>query len=311
MTYTPLMLGSKVLGQPLVKVRLNKTTDATFLVDTGSVTSIISGTLASQLGMHLEPAIAGDGKPFNLFKKQTLMGRVSSLAIGDVAGAQLTYTDQPLIVDTENALHLGPASPYDGTIGANILERFALLLNPQDHTLMCIGPGNLSPARLRLFGMTNPYVLPIAQDNKTRSAWYSTIAFTNDGRTGEERLKIDTGSDRTIISGSLAKQLRLTPTDRNRVINYDGPTILDVAPVASAAFGDRTVSDFPVEYQSDPHTFSTPTLGLDALSGYLILIDFPGGKLYLQPYPSTIPAITVSPAPAPAAPPTTATPPVK
>jgi len=285
-----------------VKVRLNKTTDATFLVDTGSATSIISGTLARQIGMHLEPAIGDNSKPFNLFKKHTLMGRVSSLAIGDVAGAELTGTNQLLVVDDENTLNLGPVTPYDGTIGANILERVALLLNPQDHTLVSIHPGNLSPARLRRFGMTSPYVLPMSRD-KIATAWYSTVTFTNDGRTGEERLKIDTGSNETIISASLAKQLRLTPTNKVRSLSYDGPTILDVASVASAAFGDRTVPNFPVEYQSDPHIFSDSTLGLDALSGYLILIDFPGGKLYLQPYPSTVPAVTVGAAPATATPP--------
>ena len=302
MTYTPLMFGSKTLGQPLVKVRLNKTIEATFLVDTGTLTSIISETLAKKLGLHLEPAIADDGKPVNLFKYHTLMGRVSSLAIGDISGAELTGTDQLLIVADEKTLNLGPVTHYDGIIGANILERAVILLNPRDHTLIFGYPGNCSPDRLRYLGMTSPYVLPMSRD-KINAVWYSTIKFTNDSRTGEERLKIDTGSDRTIISASLAKQLRLIPTDRNKVINYDGPTTLDVAKVASAVFGDLILSNFPIEYQSDPHVVSTPILGLDALSGYLILIDFPGGKLYLQPYPSTVPAITIGPAPAPVTPP--------
>ena len=65
----------------------------------------------------------------------------------------------------------------------------------------------MSPARLRRLGMTSPYILPMSR-GKINAVWYSAATFTNDGRTGEERLRIDTGSDQTITSTAMAKQLR-------------------------------------------------------------------------------------------------------
>lgn len=293
-SYTPLVFDGKASVQPLIKVRLNRTTEATFLVDTGSVTSFISASLAKKLGLHLEPAVGDDGKPLHLFKGQTRMARVSSLAMGDVAGAEATITDQRLFVDDAGVLRFGSAAPLDGIIGANILSRFATLINPQDHTLLFLYPGNLTTDQLREVGMTSPSIIPIVR-RYAFAAWYVTARFRNGDHAGEGELKLDTGSNTTVITSGLADRLRLTPTATSKNATFDGEFSLNVASVDSMGLGDLTLPYFSVQYQPDPHVFSTPILGLDALAGNRVLIDIPGGKMYLQPLPPPTHKITIGP----------------
>ncbi len=299
-TYTPRMNGGKVLGQPLVTARLNKTAEVNFLVDTGSSVSIISDKIAKELGLRLEPAISDDGKPFDLFKKNMLMGRVSTLEMGNFAGVEITFSNAALLIVDDKTLNFGSLSRnvgslthIDGIVGANLLEHFPLLLNAQDHTLLFVYPGNLSPDRLKSLGMTSPYVLPMLRD-LLPAAWYSTIKFSNQESTAEESLKIDTGSGTTIISGQTAKQLKLKSVEQYKIIDYSGEKILDIANVASASVGNLSLSNLAVEYQSDPKISSVPVLGMDVLSGYKVLIDFPAKKMYLQPNTPSV-NITVKP----------------
>ncbi len=287
--YVPLVIGGIEKGQPLVKVRINKTTEATFLLDTGAGTSIISDTLAKRLGMNLEPAVADNGEPVSIFTKKMLMGRVSSLAVGDVAGAEVTYRDQLLLVAEDRTLNhnslrskFGSFTHIDGILGSNLLEHTALLVNVQDHTLFLLYPGVFSSDQLKQIGLSSPYSLPIAQD-KLNAAWYATLKFDNVSAKGEDRLKIDTGSDSTIINGTLAKQLHLEAKSSSQVVTYGGLATLNVANVSSVHIGDLTLSNFPVEYQRDPHIESTSVFGLDAFRGYRVLIDFLGKTMYLQP----------------------------
>ncbi len=293
-SYTPLVFDGKASVQPLIKVRLNRTTEATFFVDTGSVTSVISTPMAKKLGLRLVPAVDDAGKPFDLSGGNTQMGYVSSLAMGDVAGAELTFTDQPLIVVDEKVLRFDSHSSFDGIIGANLLGQFATLINPQDHTLLLLYPGNLSPDQLREAGITSPHIIPLSR-HKGYTAWYVTARFRNGDHAGEGELKLDTGSNTTIITGGLADRLRLTPTATSKNATFDGEFSLNVASVGSMGLGDLTLPYFSVQYQPDPHVFSTPILGLDALAGNRVLIDIPGGKMYLQPLPPPAHKITIGP----------------
>ena len=297
-SYTPLVFKGKTLSQPLIKVRLNKTTEATFLVDTGSVTSVVSLALSKKLGLPLESAVDDAGKPIFLFKGQTRMIRVSSLDLGETTSAGFNFINSPLIVDEMGVVKFGSDAPLDGILGANVLRSVATLINPQDHTLLFLYPGNLSPDQLRGAGITSPYIIPLSR-HKGYTAWYVTPGFRNGDRTGEAELKLDTGSNTTIITSGLADRLRLTPTATSKNATFDGEFSLNVARVDSMGLGDLTLPSFSVQYQPDPHVFSTPILGLDALAGNRVMLDFPGGKMYLQPLPPPVHTITIGPSATP------------
>ena len=299
--YTPLVIEGKTLTQMMIKVRLNETTAATFFVDTGSVTSFISKALVKKLGLTPEPAIGDDGKPLYLFKGQTRMVRPTYLTIDGEPGQALTFTDLPLLVDDEGILKFGSAAPLDGIIGANLFRRFAALINTQDHTLLILHPGNLSPDQLKEVGMTGAYAVPIAQKNAV-TAWYATVQFNKGHSAAKEQLKLDTGSNSTVISAQTAKQLHLTATSKEKNVTFDGEFVLDGATADALHLGGLTVPNFPVQYQTDPHVFSTSILGLDAFYGNRVLIDIPAGKMYLQPLPPPTHTITIGPSTTPPAP---------
>ena len=297
--YTPLVIEGKTLTQMMIKVRLNETTAATFFVDTGSVTSVISKALVKKLGLTPEPAIDDDGKPVYLFKKgQTRMVRLTYLTLDGEPGQALTFIDLPLAVDDEGILKFGSDAPLDGIIGANLFRRFAALINTQDHTLLVLHPGNLSPDQLKEVGMTGAYTVPIAQKNEV-TAWYATVQFNNGHSAAKEQLKLDTGSNSTVISAQTAKQLHLTATSKEKNVTFDGEFILDGATADALHLGGLTVPNFPVQYQANPKVFSTLILGLDAFYGNRVLIDIPAGKMYLQPLPLPVHKITIGPVAAP------------
>lgn len=293
--YTPLVIEGKTLTQMMIKVRLNETTAATFFVDTGSVTSVISKALVKKLGLTPEPAIGDDGKPLYLLKGQTRIVRLTYLTIDGEPGQALTFTDPTLIVDDEGILKFGSDAPLDGIIGANLFRRFAALINTQDHTLLILHSGNLTPDQLKEVGMTGSYAVPLVQQTLV-TAWYATVQFSNGRYAAKEQLKLDTGSNSTVISRETAKQLHLTATSKDKNVTFDGEFTLDGATADALHLGGLTVPNFPVQYQTNPHVFSVPVLGLDAFYGSRVLIDIPGGKMYLQPLPPPTHKITIGPA---------------
>ena len=305
-SYVPNSVDHLILGQPLVEVMLNGTTTATFLVDTGSPVSVISQSLARKLGGALSPAVDDRGRAilYNGAKEQSMMTKVSEISIG-----QLAFNDRLMLVAEEKSFMLHPGIPYDGVIGMSLLRSAALLLDTQRHTLTFCYPGTVGASTLAQLGFTAPCVLPLTEDE---GAQWVQARFSDHGNSGEERLMLDTGATQTHVSKQLAKQLDLTTISQQKQRGLFGDSVVDVVKIGEVRLGDLTVRNFPVAAITQPmltKTLAAPSLlGLDILSGYRVLMDFPGGKLYLQPYPSTIPAITIGPAPTP---PATATPPAK
>ena len=296
MSYLPNSVGTLILGQPLVQVTLNGTTIATFVVDTGTSTSVISQSLAKKLKLRLVPAVADDGKPFFFIegREQSSMALLSGVNIGG-----LIFNNQEMVVAEEKAFVLHPGSSYDGIIGMNMLRYVALLLDTRHHTFTFSYPGAVESAALTKLKFTAPYVLPLADDKGVR--WVQA-QFSDHGVNAEERLMLDIGSNKTCVSSQMAKQLGLKAVDQQQEINLFGNETVDTERVGEFHLGPLTLNDLPLTVfnrKMRTKTLATPSvLGLDILSGYLVLMDFPGGKLYLQPYPSAVPTVTVGPAPA-------------
>lgn len=158
--YTPLKIGQIDGGQPLIPVNLDGSQAATFLVDTGTTFSIISSELVKQMNLHLEPGVGGDGKPLLWKGKQAMTTRVPVLKVGNIR-----FTDVTLLVLDAKEISLSPDGndvvPYQGIIGSNLLQQFAVVLDSQKLTFGFCVPGNLSEHQIRLFGMSQPYVLPM------------------------------------------------------------------------------------------------------------------------------------------------------
>ena len=299
MDYTPLVSDLlKSSGQPLIEVTINEKQNATFLIDTGSTGSIISTELAKQMKLSLRPAVGSENVPETWNGKQALMTNISVLRAGSIL-----FNNVPLFVLDAKQFVLSPRNStrsYQGIIGINVLQQVAILLDSQKHKLVFCIPGDLYQKQVALLEITQPSVLTLTHINGLQ--WSIPAQFTNNGLKANEDLVVDTGADHTYVSQQLAKQVNL------KVHNIQGAkTIYGIGVVAETttdelSLGDLTLRDFPLTIQPVSGQ-EPPVLGMDILSGYRVLMDFPAKKMYLQPNTAAVPAVTIGPAPATTAPP--------
>jgi predicted aspartyl protease len=293
--YVPAKMGTLLLGMPLVHVKVNSIADATFLVDTGTNNSTISTDLAKRLGLRLQPAVNDAGMPIRWKGKQGVMAQVTLLEIG-----QIKANNGYFYVMDDKDFRATSGSTFEGIIGANILQNSAILLDAQQHILGFCLPGALSPGELKQIGFPQPYMVPLTRT--TGNQWWVQAQFSNGSNSGSESLLLDTGSDSTSLSGQLAQKVGFKVTGQENQKDALGKSIVDTGRVDSIHIADLALLDFPLTVQSSEEI--PPVLGMNILSGYRVLIDFPAKKMYLQSNTTTaVPAITVSPAPAPAVPP--------
>jgi len=294
--YVPAKMGAFLLGMPLVHVKINGVADATFMVDTGANNSIISTNLAKRLGLRLQPAVSDEGIPIRWKGKPGIMTQVTLLEIGQIKANNGLFQ---VLDDKDYRIISG--SIYDGVIGANLLQNSAILLDGQQHILGFCLPGALSSEQLKQLGLPQPYTVPLTRT--TRNRWLVQAQFSNGSNSGSESLLLDTGSNTTSLSGQLAQKVHLKITGQVNQKDESGTSIADTGRVDTVHLGDLALLNFPLIIQPSSEEI-LPTLGMDILSGYRVLMDFPAKKMYLQSNTATaVPAITVGPAPAPAVPP--------
>ncbi len=297
--YTPLKLGQIDGGQPLIPVSLDGNQASIFLVDTGTTFSIISSELAKQMNLYLEPGVGGGGKPILWKGKQAMTTRVPVLKVGNIR-----FTDVALLVLDAKDISLSPsgndAAPYQGIIGSNLLQQFAVVLDSQKLTLGLCVPGNLSEHQVKLFGMSQPHVLPMT--NVDTNKWFVSAQLLNGRLKGNENLLLDTGSDGTDVSEQLGQEIGLKTQRKRGSKNAYGTQSVAISTTDQINLGDLTLRHVSLTIRPVSEELP-PTLGMDILSGYRVLMDFPAKKMYLQSNTAAVPAITVSPTPAAPAPP--------
>jgi predicted aspartyl protease len=282
-------------AQMLVQVVINGNIPATFMVDTGTTNTIIDGTFAKRLGLPLKSVLYADGKPV-LFQGKRLTGVVATTF--QLGG--FTVSTQSLTILPGKDFVPPYGQPYDGILGVDILQRLAVLIDPQTHTLVLCYPGLLKPSELKTIGVPDDaVVLPLTR--KT-FGWYGQATETNQGVSSEEDILVDTGSDGTTISEATAQKLRLKLGNQQKVTGFSDSTIVNTGTLDTLSLGQISVFKVPVTIRAIP-PFVAPLLGMDILSGYRVLMDFPAKKMYLQPNPSVVPTVTIGPAPTPAVPP--------
>ena len=296
MDFTPAKNGTQFLGQPLVHVKLNGILNTMFLVDTGASSSIIGTSTAKKLGLRLQPAVSNNGQPITLngHREQATMTQVALFTIGHIQVNNAT-----LLVLPDSNLQAGSGNAYDGVIGANMLEGSAILLDSQQQKFGFCLPGKLSPQQLNQIGLTHPYVLPLTSSG---DKWSVQGELTKGNSVGDEDLLLDTGSNATGISTALAEKLHLNPSGLGVQHDIYTTKVVGMGQVDTLHLGDLTLRDISITVRAASETLPS-LLGMDVLSNYRILIDFPAKKMYLQPNTVAVPTITVGPAPAPTTPP--------
>ena len=297
MKYIPAKVGQKLWGQPLVHVRLNGHLDATFLVDTGSGDSIISTDLARRLNLRLRPAVGDNGQPIFWRNDRATMTEIARFEIGPVNAdnAPVLVADASTFNQIWGKVNVNTC---DGVIGANMLQNSAILLDSQHHTFGFCVPGQLSSKQLQEVGLPIPYVLPMSKSDDTgNNQWHIQAQFINGSKSGNESLLLDTGSNATIVSDSLAHKAQIMAISQGKQQTLYANSAITMGRVDLIKIGDLILSSVSIGIR--PVTDEQPPLlGMDILANYRVLIDFPGKKMYLQPNTPSV-TITVKPQPAP------------
>ena len=266
-------------GMPLVRVRLNNghrnTAQATFVVDTGFTPCLMTDRLAQTLAMEGEPARDVDGSPTCFADGKPLQQVTAGLQIGSL------HTDaRAFLLLKAYRLDLLDC-PLDGVLGWEFLADHAVLIDFQAHRITLWQGGVLTEAERREAHMQDAIAIP--RVNKTPGSFDIRVRLRSERAQRDVTLAVDTGGTRTLISPQDARALDLEPT---RVAlpqrSIFGNLKVNEATLQSLEFGDSRLPGFPVRYLTEEHPNMPPHLGLDVLSHYRLLIDYPANMLYLK-----------------------------
>lgn len=97
------------------------------------------------------------------------------------------------------------------------------------------------------------------------------------GADGPFQFLIDTGSERTVLSRSLAERLRLPPGGRAIVLGIAGPLPVDLVEVDEVTLGRRSFYGLSAPLLDAAHIGADGIIGLDGLQEQRVLLDFQQG----------------------------------
>lgn len=266
-------------GMPLVRVRLNNghrnTAPATFVVDTGFTPCLMTDRLAQTLQIDGEPARRDDGSAACFADGKPLQQVTAGLQIG---GLQTDARSFLLL----KAYRLDLLDcPLDGVLGWDFLSDYAVMFDFQAHHITLWQGGNLTDEERRSVSMQDAFAFPRA--NKTPGSFDITVRLRSPRGLRDVTLAVDTGGARTLIAPQDARALDLEPT---RIAlpqrSIFGSLKVNEAALQTLEIGGLRLSDFPVRYLTQEHPNMPPHLGLDVLSHYRLLIDYPAKTLYLK-----------------------------
>jgi predicted aspartyl protease len=269
---------------PLVQVRMNNKLTGTFLLDTGANTSVVTDKVANKLGLTPQ-ARYKDGKPYTVGGQAVKGITLTPMQIGPVNLAQVAVSVVP-----ERSLSLF-STPLDGIIGTNILSVFSVFFDFPRHQITLWYPAGLSAEEINNAGFDHASVLSMTSPLDTGD-YLVPVQLRQGGRSVQEGLLLDTGGGVTVISKKSARQLGLDPASHTTQPSFRGSFVADRARLTALRLGDIEVEDKLVEYPSDDKSLFPSILGMDTLSGYRVLLDFPSKKMYIQ---AVVPSLNIKP----------------
>lgn len=263
-------------GTPLLQIKLNGL-PARMLLDTGSTATLITEGILRPLGVAPQTIPLPEGR-MPLYPGQT---SVSIARIDRFDFGTLTIPKAPCLVMPAGKDAFFRDTHCDGVFGLNGLAHYAVLLDFASKKATFWYPGGLTAPELKALGYAGVPSVAIKPGK--------ALPLKLNGEVDLDVL-IDTGSEVSRIPFETAQRLKLEPARRNvaHATPY-GERKTHRAVLKSLALGPEVLADVPVAYLPDAKAEAEanllPVLGLDVLSRYTPLIDYPGGRLYLKPRP--------------------------
>ena len=271
-------------GGPVVVCRVNDKLDVRFLIDTGSDTSVIHPEIAKRLALPLKSRAAGQGSTTAQAPKST----INYVTIDKLKIGELTFEGDFDVLDTAPDL---PNKSYDGILSANALRSLAVLLDFSENKMVLIPNGGLNNEQLQFLGMSGGTSAGVAMSLIVSSEYIVSVPVLLEGVTGSNMV-IDTGSSRTMILDP-DKKIKLPSGVQG--IASDFQTVgrswnYTVYPFETFGVGNtlasakpNTLTNFECGVIAPDAKQADSILGLNYLSRFRILLDYPAKRFYLKP----------------------------
>lgn len=94
---------------------------------------------------------------------------------------------------------------------------------------------------------------------------------------------IDTGAERSVLSRELAVSLNLDAGPRARLFDFTGPSMVDTVRVPSLTLGKLSTPGLDAPALAQANLGAPGMLGIDALQGHKVIIDFNRKRMNLVP----------------------------
>ena len=292
-------------GSPLVQVRLldmNPAHVGTFLLDTGTGFAGITASMAAKLKLTPQLDVGTDRLPARTGQPQYKVF-LPSFQVG-----QLPFAGEAIVLkDDELSKMVG--QPVDGILGINVWNRCALLFDFPKHEITLWFPGDLTDDEVKGAGFTEA---PLPLIGNAGGAFTMMVQAVNGPHHAQDYFVVDTGAGHTHFSSSFAKRLDLLALNTQPVEahTFFGNIGVSVALVERLQLGPFAITNHLTDYpaQETSLNVSPNTLGMDKLSRFRVLMDFPARKIYLHPV-APLSGPTHADVPAPSAPAPQANPP--
>jgi predicted aspartyl protease len=102
---------------------------------------------------------------------------------------------------------------------------------------------------------------------------------------GPYRFLVDTGADRSVVSRRVRDQLGLPSAGLASLVSISGVDKVDTARIGRLSVGRRTIDGIRAPVLEEAHLGAAGVLGIDALAGQAVLMDFESNRLLVAPAP--------------------------
>jgi len=264
----------------LVPTHVNGRGPWEFILDTGAGMSLLTPSLAGELGIVSSGAREGRGAGGRV---QVTIARVESLAIGEARGGGM-----PVGV-TADVDRIGAAVGHriEGDIGYDFLRAFRLTIDYRRRVVR-LAPGG-PPSGIEVAGRggaANAGEVPF-QLAAPAKPLVLVPAFVN-GR-GPHTFVLDTGASATVLSPGLAAALHIETVAAEPMTGAGGMLQATLGRAGSVTVGRATLQDVAVrvadslsEIASVADTPLDGILGYNFLRHFRVTLDYPGGTLSLM-----------------------------
>lgn len=265
-------------SRPTALVRINSEAAETFLIDTGAPRSLIGTAAANRLRLNK----SGDsGTVYKVNGADAIEVDAGRFQIGDLPALR----HFKLLTVDNSALERSLDQRVDGVIGADLLSQCAVAFDFGAHLVSLYYPGGMTQDEVRAAGFEDDQTTDThLSETVGLPLYYVSVGLTSGNRQTTELVRLDTGSNATIIGFDAAQELALKPfPEKMEALTLNGTVSTRKAIVDQISLQDIQWPNQAVIYPEFEIPGYPVCLGMDTLGGCKMLLDFSQHTAYFTP----------------------------